>query len=203
MEIIRKKICFETARSRQQGLLAYIKYSELTSAVTSVSFEKVCRPDPQTGEMCPEVVAVDRKIGESEFSYVTMSDKDGNYGNFVCNPYISGGIGAELFGVGYVNYMDIIYRYNKIHNILFDGMKLKRIIINNDIFYVKKFADRVNLYDYNIVNGSDLIKIGIKPGKKLGWILNELLESVVDEPDTNTKERLIFIAKHLLEESGN
>jgi hypothetical protein len=159
MEIIRKKICFETARSRQQGLLAYIKYSELTSAVTSVSFEKVCRPDPQTGEMCPEVVAVDRKIGESEFSYVTMSDKDGNYGNFVCNPYISGGIGAELFGVGYVNYMDIIYRYNKIHNILFDGMKLKRIIINNDIFYVKKFADRVNLYDYNIVNGSDLIEV--------------------------------------------
>jgi poly(A) polymerase/tRNA nucleotidyltransferase (CCA-adding enzyme) len=53
------------------------------------------------------------------------------------------------------------------------------------------------------VNGSDLIKIGIKPGKKLGWILNELLESVVDEPDANTKERLIFIAKHLLEESGN
>ena len=160
MEIIRKKICLETARSRQQGLLAYIKYSELLSAVTSVKYVEVCKMDMKTGEVCPEVVAVgNTKIGESEFSYVTMSDKDGNYGNFVCNPYISGGTGAELFGIGYVNYMDIIYRYNKIHNILFDGLKLKRIYINNDIFYVTEFDDRINLYDYNIVNGSDLIEV--------------------------------------------
>ena len=160
MEIIRKKICLETARSRQQGLLAYIKYSELLSAVTSVKYVEVCKMDPTTGEVCPEIVPMgNTKIGESEFSYVTMSDKDGNYGNFVCNPYISGGTGAELFGVGYVNYMDIIYRYNKIHNLLFDGLKLKRIYINNDIFYITDFDDRINLYDYNLVNGSDLIEV--------------------------------------------
>jgi len=167
MEIVRKKICLETARSRQQGLLAYIRYGELSSAVTSVRYEEICVRDPKTGEVCPEVVAVENtKIGESEFSYVTMSDKDGNYGNFVCNPYISGGTGSELFrehldedGVGYVNYMDVIYRYNKIHNLLFDGIKLKQIIINNETFYVSKFNDNVNLYDYSIVNGSDLIEI--------------------------------------------
>lgn len=49
------------------------------------------------------------------------------------------------------------------------------------------------------VNGTDLIKMGVKPGKKLGWILNELLESVVDEPEANTRERLLFIAQRLLE----
>lgn len=167
MEIIRKKICLETARSRQQGLLAYIKYSELLSAATTVRYEEVCKRELSTGEVCSEVVAVEnKKIGESEFSYVTKSDKDGNYGNFVCNPYISGGIGYELFrqhfgeeGAGYVNYMDIIYRYNKIHNLLFDGLKLKQIVIDNDLFYVTKFANRVNLYDYNVVNGSDLIEV--------------------------------------------
>ena len=160
MEIIRKKICLETARSRKQGLLAYIKYGELLSAASLVNYTEVCKMDFNTGEILSEVVAAENtKIGESEFSYVTTSDKDGNYGGFVCNPYISGGTGAELFGVGYVNYMDIIYRYNKIHNILFDGLKLKRIYIDNDIFYVTEFDDKISLYNYNLVDGSDLIEI--------------------------------------------
>lgn len=160
MEIIRKKICLETARSRQQGLLAYIKHSEYSSAVTSVRYEEVCKRDHRTGEVYPVVVAVEnQKMGKSDFSYVTMSDKDGNYGNFVCNPYISGGTGEELFGVGYVNYMDVIYRYNKIHNMLFDGIKLKRVIVHKDIFYVDSFDDKINLYEYNIVDGSNLIEI--------------------------------------------
>lgn len=168
MEIIRKKICFEPARSRQQGLLAYINHSETVqeTATSSVIYEEICKRNLITGEVYSEVIAVNNtKIGESNFSYVTMSDKDGNYGNFVCNPYISGGTGAELFrqhfgeeGVGYVNYMDIIYRYNKIHNLLFDGLKLKKIVINNDIYYVSNFEERVNLYDYVIVDGSNLIE---------------------------------------------
>lgn len=163
MEIIRKKICFEPSISRQQGLLAFIEHSDLyseTKNVNTTRYEEVCKVDLITGERYIETVAVsNEKIRESDFSYVTMSDKDGNYGRFVCNPYFSGGTGAELFGVGYVNYMDIISRYNKIHNMLFDGLKLKRIVIHNDIYYVDGFDNLVNLYDYNVVAGSDLIEV--------------------------------------------
>ena len=40
------------------------------------------------------------------------------------------------------------------------------------------------------VNGSDLIAAGMKPGKKIGEKLEELLELVIDDPDMNTKEKL-------------
>jgi putative nucleotidyltransferase with HDIG domain len=44
------------------------------------------------------------------------------------------------------------------------------------------------------VKGSDLIAQGIPPGKRLGIILDELLEAVLDDPALNTKEKLLEIA---------
>ena len=40
------------------------------------------------------------------------------------------------------------------------------------------------------VTGSDLIALGMKPGKELGDTLHELLELVLDQPECNTKEYL-------------
>jgi tRNA nucleotidyltransferase/poly(A) polymerase len=45
------------------------------------------------------------------------------------------------------------------------------------------------------VSGKDLIAIGVKPGKTLGIILNELFETVLDDPAQNTPETLLAIAK--------
>jgi putative nucleotidyltransferase with HDIG domain len=44
------------------------------------------------------------------------------------------------------------------------------------------------------VSGKDLIAAGIKPGKHMGIILNELLEAVLDDPALNTPEKLLEIA---------
>ena len=44
------------------------------------------------------------------------------------------------------------------------------------------------------VSGKDLMAIGIPAGKTLGLILNELLETVIDSPEQNTKESLLKIA---------
>ena len=67
--------------------------------------------------------------------------------------------------------------------------RIKEIDAENSALSLKDLA----------VNGSDLIKMGIKAGKKLGWILNELLECVLDNPSENTKENLLEIAKKLNE----
>lgn len=40
------------------------------------------------------------------------------------------------------------------------------------------------------VTGSDLIAMGMKPGKEIGEILSFLLEQVLEEPEFNTKEKL-------------
>jgi tRNA nucleotidyltransferase (CCA-adding enzyme) len=47
------------------------------------------------------------------------------------------------------------------------------------------------------VTGEDLMKIGIEKGPKLGIILNELLDMVVEDPILNTREKLIEKAKEL------
>ena len=50
------------------------------------------------------------------------------------------------------------------------------------------------------VSGNDLIAAGVKPGKKLGALLHELLEKVIEDQSLNEKERLIRMA---LEQSDN
>jgi len=41
------------------------------------------------------------------------------------------------------------------------------------------------------ISGSDLIALGMKPGKELGEVLKQLLDMVLEEPQLNTKEKLI------------
>lgn len=55
---------------------------------------------------------------------------------------------------------------------------------NSEVFSLKHLA----------INGNDLISLGFK-GKEIGNILNFLLEQVMDNPELNTKEKLIEIIK--------
>lgn len=63
--------------------------------------------------------------------------------------------------------------------------ELKRIIETKEPISVKQLA----------VNGHDLIELGIKPSKEMGEILNKLLQIVMDNPEINTKEKLLKIIK--------
>ena len=47
------------------------------------------------------------------------------------------------------------------------------------------------------VNGNDLIAAGLSPGKRLGIILGELLQAVIDDPALNTRENLLAIARNM------
>ncbi|MDR0399891.1 MAG: HD domain-containing protein [Treponema sp.] len=47
------------------------------------------------------------------------------------------------------------------------------------------------------VSGKDLIAAGVAPGRHMGIILKELLETVVDDPDSNNRETLLSIALKL------
>ncbi|MEW9093753.1 MAG: CCA tRNA nucleotidyltransferase [Clostridiaceae bacterium] len=73
-------------------------------------------------------------------------------------------------------------RYDKLVNI---EEKLNRIIETKECFTIKDLA----------INGKDLINIGIKQGKEIGDILNHLLDIVLENPEMNTKEKLIEIIK--------
>ena len=48
------------------------------------------------------------------------------------------------------------------------------------------------------IDGNDLIELGFRPGPRLGRILNELLDAVVDEPGLNTRDELLAQARERL-----
>jgi len=47
------------------------------------------------------------------------------------------------------------------------------------------------------VNGKDLLALGIPAGKTIGCILSELLETVLDSPDMNEKQKLLSLAENI------
>ena len=58
---------------------------------------------------------------------------------------------------------------------------LRDFEVENDCFTLKQ----LNL------NGNDLMEMGMKPGKEMGVILNDLLEKVMNEELENNKEILV------------
>jgi putative nucleotidyltransferase with HDIG domain len=48
-----------------------------------------------------------------------------------------------------------------------------------------------------VVKGGDLASIGVSPGPKMGAMLRELLEAVMDDPTLNERERLLEIAARI------
>jgi hypothetical protein len=59
--------------------------------------------------------------------------------------------------------------------------------------------DALSLRDL-AVDGNDLKALGIPRGPLLGVILNELLETVLDDPEMNSREKLLNLAGNLYEE---
>jgi hypothetical protein len=50
------------------------------------------------------------------------------------------------------------------------------------------------------VNGADLAAIGIPKGREMGNVLNALLAEVMKDPDLNTKDTLLALAKQMYKE---
>ena len=48
------------------------------------------------------------------------------------------------------------------------------------------------------VNGSDLIQLGMKQGKEMGQIIEQLFEAVLDDPQQNEREKLLNLAHKLI-----
>ena len=83
-----------------------------------------------------------------------------------------------------------------------DNPVVKNILeLKERIEKVEKEQSALSLKDLK-VNGKDLMATGIEGGKKLGWILNELFETVLDDPEMNEKQKLLVLARNLNERAG-
>lgn len=80
------------------------------------------------------------------------------------------------------------HRREKIENIIAMWEVYQETLVNEDCVTLRDLA----------VGGKDLMEIGMKPGRELGNMLNELLEWVIDEPECNKKEILCEYVKEKL-----
>lgn len=48
------------------------------------------------------------------------------------------------------------------------------------------------------INGRDLMALGMKPGRQLGEVLDQLFEKVLDQPELNTREQLLSMAEQYI-----
>ncbi len=62
---------------------------------------------------------------------------------------------------------------------------------------IKAAADCLTIKDLKL-NGTDLKKLGVEPGKKMGEILKHLLEDVLENPEHNTVEYLTGLVENML-----
>ncbi len=69
--------------------------------------------------------------------------------------------------------------------------RIKAVQESNNVLSLKSLA----------VNGRDLMQMGIPAGKSLGFILNQLLDMVIENPEDNDREKLLAIAKNIYEEN--
>ncbi len=97
--------------------------------------------------------------------------------------------------------------FNKLTpEVFFELIKLKRAVYNKKYYETEKAANKIlesgacfSLKQLSI-DGEDLLKMGIKQGRKIGIILNSLLDMVIDEKIENTKDDLLLNAKLLCKE---
>ena len=78
------------------------------------------------------------------------------------------------------------------YSILLLANRVEKVLAVSRTFSVKDLA----------VTGNDLKASGIKQGKIMGIILKELLETVLDDPQQNTREKLLEIAGKMSHELG-
>ena len=76
-----------------------------------------------------------------------------------------------------------------------DGIQ-KIFMLRERIKKVQSKETALSLKDLAL-NGNDLIKAGIPAGKQLGFILNELFQCVLDDPEMNDKEKLLTVARNI------
>jgi putative nucleotidyltransferase with HDIG domain len=97
--------------------------------------------------------------------------------------------------VGEAN-LENIYKLRRADSFGFAGKEPRcRSLINliERVNIVRKDSKAFSLKDL-AVSGNDLMTAGIPSGKTMGIILNQLLETVLDDPSQNTREKLLEIA---------
>ena len=105
-------------------------------------------------------------------------------------------------GVNYINFirLKVADRAGNLKKNHFTFSELKSIIrlFESQLFSENEVKAAFSITDL-AVNGKDVMEfLGIKPGPKVGQILKDLLQLVIEDPDLNTREALLEQIPHVV-----
>lgn len=79
----------------------------------------------------------------------------------------------------------------KSQNLIFSEDRLTKIETIRRIYSEVKRKGECTSKNELAINGNDLLAIGVKEGRKVGILLDELLDRVIDQPELNEREKLL------------
>ena len=133
------------------------------------------------------IKSVSHLIGEHMFNYTS------DWGDTAVRRFVAR-VGPEnlddLFAVRAADSYGMQRRAEKKLDLTELHRRVDELIARNEALSLKDLA----------LNGRDLAAAGIPPGRLMGVVLQELLETVLDDPDMNQKERLLPLAQKLYQQ---
>lgn len=173
-----------SAKQPEGGADTDRNHSEKGAALTKIILERL-KFDNETKRIVTNLVRY--------YDYNIESDKDG-YGVRKAIYHV----GDELFPM--LLAVKAAYLKAAVHSNSEKGARAeldKLCIINDQYKEILEGGQCVSLKNLQIT-GSDLIELGMRPGKEIGEILHILLEQVLKHPEYNKKEKLISIFTNTL-----
>ncbi|MDR1025186.1 MAG: CCA tRNA nucleotidyltransferase [Treponema sp.] len=164
----------ETRQADKQGVWTFYQHEKHSVDLTGELMTRLRYPNSKTAEVC-------RLIACHMFHYDEV--------------WSDGAVRRFIIRVGEEN-LENLYRLRRSDSYGITGVegpgeelaalisRVDKVLAGNSALSLKDLA----------VSGNDLIAAGVKPGKNMGIILGELLETVVDDPDSNTRGTLLDIA---------
>jgi len=158
----------------ESGVYTFYRHEEISAEMCWEILERLRYPNAVTGSVC-------HLIKEHMFLYT--------------DEWTDAAVRRFIARIGESNLEDI-YRLRRSDAYAFTGKESNSVsvqLLANRVNDVLAAGRAFSLKDL-AVTGNDLMEAGIKPGKIMGIILNELLETVLDDPAQNTREKLLEIA---------
>ena len=158
----------------ESGVYTFYRHEEISAEMCWEILERLRYPNAVTGSVC-------HLIKEHMYLYT--------------DEWTDAAVRRFIARIGESNLEDI-YRLRRSDAYAFTGKESNSVsvqLLANRVNDVLAAGRAFSLKDL-AVTGNDLMEAGIKPGKIMGIILNELLETVLDDPAQNTREKLLEIA---------
>jgi len=105
------------------------------------------------------------------------------------------GIRRLIYKVGKENIIDLYNLNIADKKCTHKGRDIKDLLLKKEIIISEINSSNIFEKSKLKINGYDIIKLGIKQGKLVGQILDELINLVIDNPELNDKDLLLEIVK--------